>query len=88
MGAKRDLGLIADTTLTSTQLFSETQGRFLLTVRPEDQAAFEAIAQDQAVQLGVVSTGDFDLKLADGEFHTQMSQLTTIYSEALACALK
>ncbi len=88
MGAKRDLGLIADTTLTTTQLFSETQGRFLLTVKPEDQAVFEAIAQDQAVQLGVVSTGDFDLKLADGELHTQMSQLTTIYSEALACALK
>lgn len=88
MGAKRDLGLIADTTLTTTQLFSETQGRFLLTVKPKDQANFEAIAQAQAVQLGVVSTGDFDLKLADGELHTQMSQLTTIYSEALACALK
>ena len=50
----------ADVTITGsavTALFSETQSRFLVTVKEENTEAFEAIAKD-AVKIGVVTEGD------------------------------
>lgn len=53
-------GLGADVTIAGsavTALFSETQSRFLVTVKEENTAAFEAVVAD-AIKIGAVTAGD------------------------------
>lgn len=56
---KTDFGLTVDlSNYSGAQLFSETQSRYIVSVAPNQQAAFEALAQECGVfvqQLGTVT---------------------------------
>lgn len=56
---KTDFGLTVDlSNYSGAQLFSETQSRYVVSVAPNQQAAFEAFAQERGVfvqQLGTVT---------------------------------
>lgn len=56
---KTDFGLTVDLSdYSGAQLFSETQSRYVVSVAPNQQAAFEALAQERGVfvqQLGTVT---------------------------------
>lgn len=56
---KTDFGLTVDlSNYSGAQLFSETQSRYIVSVAPNRQAAFEAFAQERGVfvqQLGTVT---------------------------------
>lgn len=56
---KTDFGLTVDlSNYSGAQLFSETQSRYVVSVAPNQQAAFEALAQERGVfvqQLGTVT---------------------------------
>lgn len=56
---KTDFGLTVDlSNYSGAQLFSETQSRYIVSVAPNRQAAFEALAQECGVfvqQLGTVT---------------------------------
>lgn len=56
---KTDFGLTVDlSNYSGAQLFSETQSRYVVSVAPNQQAAFEALAQERDVfvqQLGTVT---------------------------------
>lgn len=85
-------GLGADVTVSGpavTALFSETQSRFLVTVKEELRTAFEAIVQD-AVQIGTVTdqhkiviTGDNDAVLIDGT----VEEFRSAWKGAIPCLL-
>ncbi|MCM3745619.1 phosphoribosylformylglycinamidine synthase subunit PurL [Sporosarcina luteola] len=85
-------GLGAEVTLTGsavTALFSETQSRFLVTVKEELMTAFEAIVTD-AVKIGTVTdqdriviTGDNDAVLIDGT----VEEFRSAWKGAIPCLL-
>lgn len=85
-------GLGAEVTVTGTAvtaLFSETQSRFLVTVKEELTTAFEAIVND-AVKIGTVTdqnkiviTGDNDTVLIDGT----VEEFRSAWKGAIPCLL-
>lgn len=85
-------GLGAEVTVSGsavTALFSETQSRFIVTVKEELTTAFEAIVQD-AVQIGTVTnqnriviTGDNDAVLIDGT----VEEFRSAWKGAIPCLL-
>lgn len=52
---KRQLGYQIQVPMTSALLFAETQSRFIVTVKPENQTAFEAIVGQTAQLIGEVT---------------------------------
>ncbi len=87
---KTDLGLNADfRALDKKQFFSETPGRMLVSVAPENAAAFEEIMQDDAMPAGeVVATQWLEIHLADAELNLPVAQMQKLWEEALPCAMK
>nr|WP_278781909.1 phosphoribosylformylglycinamidine synthase subunit PurL [Limosilactobacillus mucosae] len=87
---KTELGLNADfRDLDKKQFFSETPGRMLVSVAPENAAAFEEIMQDDAMPAGeVVATQWLEVHLADAELNLPVAQMQKLWEEALPCAMK
>jgi phosphoribosylformylglycinamidine synthase II len=87
---KTKLGLNADfRALDKKQFFSETPGRMLVSVAPENAAAFEEIMQDDAMPAGeVAATQWLEIHLADAELNLPVAQMQKLWEEALPCAMK
>lgn len=87
---KTELGLNDDfRALDKKQFFSETPGRMLVSVAPENAAAFEEIMQDDAVAAGeVAATQWLEIHLADAELNLPVAQMQKLWEEALPCAMK
>lgn len=87
---KTELGLNADfRALDKKQFFSETPGRMLVSVAPENAAAFEEIMQDDAIPAGeVAATQWLEIHLADAELNLPVAQMQKLWEEALPCAMK
>lgn len=87
---KTELGLNADfRALDKKQFFSETPGRMLVSVAPENVAAFEEIMQDDAMPAGeVVAAQWLEVHLADAELNLPVAQMQKLWEEALPCAMK
>lgn len=87
---KTELGLNADfRALNKKQFFSETPGRMLVSVAPENAAAFEEIMQDDAMPAGeVAATQWLEIHLADAELNLPVAQMQKLWEEALPCAMK
>lgn len=86
-----DTGLGFDVTVAmdKTLLFSETQSRFILTVKPENVAAVEAIFGSAAAQIGTV-TADAVAKIAAANetITLDIKEVQTKWEEAIPCLLK
>ena len=75
--------------LTGAQLFSETPGRFVVTVRPDHAAAFEQDLGDAAQLVGeVTNTNWLEAHLADSELNLNVDELQQIWEEAIPCLMK
>lgn len=87
---KTELGLNADfRALDKKQFFSETPGRMLVSVAPENAAAFEEIMQDDAMPAGeVAATQWLEIHLADAELNLPVAQMQKLWEEALPCTMK
>lgn len=87
---KTELGLNADfRALDKKQFFSETPGRMLVSVAPENAVAFEEIMQDDAMPAGeVAATQWLEIHLADAELNLPVAQMQKLWEEALPCAMK
>lgn len=86
-----DTGLGFDVTvdMDKTLLFSETQSRFILTVKPENVGAVEAIFGSAAAQIGTV-TADAVAKIAAANetITLDVKEVQTKWEEAIPCLLK
>ncbi|MFE4811916.1 phosphoribosylformylglycinamidine synthase subunit PurL [Peribacillus simplex] len=73
-----------------SELFSETQSRFLLSIKPENQAAFEALIED-AICIGSV-TADNKLVVETSSdskvLEADVEDLQTAWKGAIPCLLK
>ncbi|MFJ7939362.1 phosphoribosylformylglycinamidine synthase subunit PurL [Peribacillus sp. NPDC096622] len=72
-----------------SELFSETQSRFLLSISPENQTAFEALVED-AICIGSVTT-DNKLVVATSDskvLEADVEDLQTAWKGAIPCLLK
>ncbi|MEK1413324.1 phosphoribosylformylglycinamidine synthase subunit PurL [Limosilactobacillus fermentum] len=86
---KTDLGMNLKLDLTKNQLFSETAGRFVVTVKKEDAAAFEAALGDDATLIGEVTNSHWlQVRLADGNLNKNVADLEQLWKEATPCQLK
>lgn len=86
---KTDLGMNLKLDLTKSQLFSETAGRFVVTVKKEDAAAFEAALGDDATLIGEVTNSHWlQVRLADGNLNKNVADLEQLWKEAIPCQLK
>lgn len=86
-----DTGLGFDVTvdMDKTLLFSETQSRFILTVKPENVAAVEAIFGSAAAQIGTVTADAVAKVAAANETITlDVKEVQTKWEEAIPCLLK
>lgn len=86
-----DTGLGFDVTvdMDKTLLFSETQSRFILTVKPENVAAVEAIFGSAAKQIGTVTADAVAKIAAENETITlDVKEVQTKWEEAIPCLLK
>ncbi|PWM27966.1 MAG: phosphoribosylformylglycinamidine synthase subunit PurL [Limosilactobacillus fermentum] len=86
---KTDLGMNLKLDLSKNQLFSETAGRFVVTVKKEDAAAFEAALGDDATLIGEVTNSHWlQVRLADGNLNKNVADLEQLWKEAIPCQLK
>ena len=75
--------------LNSAQLFSETPGRFVVTVRPDHVAAFEQDLGDAVQLVGeVTNTHWLEVHMADNELNLSVDELQKIWEEAIPCQMK
>lgn len=81
-----DIQVSGDVTV---ELFSETQSRFIVSVRPEQQEAFEQVVED-AVQIGLVtSDGQLTVRSKDGDVLSEdVHELYRLWKGAIPCLLK
>jgi phosphoribosylformylglycinamidine synthase len=89
MGAR---GLGATVTLTgdmTSALFSETQSRFVVSVRPEHQEAFELAVADASLVGTVTVTGNLHIESASREvaIHMTVDDLRDAWKGAIPCLL-
>ncbi|MEN2467837.1 phosphoribosylformylglycinamidine synthase subunit PurL [Ornithinibacillus sp. JPR2-1] len=81
-----DIQVSGDVTV---ELFSETQSRFIVSVRPEQQEVFEQVVED-AVQIGLVtSDGQLTVRSKDGDVLSEsVHELYRLWKGAIPCLLK
>ncbi|PRS78868.1 MULTISPECIES: phosphoribosylformylglycinamidine synthase subunit PurL [unclassified Bacillus (in: firmicutes)] len=75
---------------SEASLFSETQSRFVVTVRPEHREAFAATVKD-AKEVGTVTNdGVFTVKNQEGQqwIHAAVNELERAWKGAIPCLLK
>lgn len=85
----KNLGVKVALDLPKEELFSETQSRFVLSVKPENQVAFEALAGDFATKVGeVTANGELNIQAKDGSIQTKTQAAKQLWEGAIACLLK
>lgn len=83
------LGVDITVEMPVENLFAETQSRFVLSVIPEKQSEFEALAGDKAVKVGeVTNTGDLKLTALGGEINVATKKAEELWEEAIPCLMK
>jgi phosphoribosylformylglycinamidine synthase len=84
-------GINAEFAGTVAQLFSETQGRFVLSVSRETLKDFEALALELGAPIArlgeVTGDGIINLRASDGEFSIATHEARDIYEGALPCLM-
>lgn len=87
---KTDLGLKVDfADQPAVRLFSETPGRFIVTVAPEKATEFEQALGKDAHLIGEVTNSHWLMvKLANGELNESVAKLQKTWEEAIPCQLK
>lgn len=76
-------GFNLKTRLTSAQLFAETQSRFVVSITPENQTAFEQIAGESATYLGTVGGQKLRIQTRDGVLDAGLKQAKADWKGAL-----
>jgi phosphoribosylformylglycinamidine synthase subunit PurL len=73
-----------------TALFSETQSRFIVSVKPEHKSAFENIIKDASLIGTVTNTPRLTISHVNGEqmIDAPVSELTEVWKGAIPCLLK
>lgn len=72
-----------------TLLFSETPGRLIVSVKPENKSAFESLLGSAVQEIGrVTDQRKLSIKLANDELNTDVASLEKIWKESIPCLMK
>lgn len=83
------LGLDVTVNLTTAQLFSETQSRFVVTILPEDREEFERSMGEKASCIGkVTESSNIVIQASDGEIHLAVTTAKKCWEDAIECLMK
>lgn len=83
------LGFAVDWTGTAAQLFSETQSRFVVSVKPEHQTGFEQLLGEHATFLGKVTVANqFMIQTKTEEVLIDGNEAKRIWEDTLPCLMK
>ena len=82
------LGIDVEVDLSNAQLFSETQGRFVLSISPENQAAFEKLLTESSASSEVIGKVTDNGILKINELSISTDEAVSIYEGALPCLMK
>ncbi|MCK8624264.1 phosphoribosylformylglycinamidine synthase subunit PurL [Apilactobacillus sp. M161] len=86
---ENNLGFAGMLSLNASQLFSETQSRFVISISADNQNAFEELMGSNAKFIGKVTDDDsFNLKLLDNQINTKLSVLKSAWEDSLECLMK
>lgn len=85
----KGFGLNVTVTLPAAQLFSETQSRFVLSVAPDKQVAFEALVGAAATAIGeVTADGQIRMQAQDDTIEMPLTEAKLKWEEAIPCLMK
>ncbi len=83
------LGFDVTVAMDKTWLFSETQSRFILTVKPENVLAFTALVKSTATEIGTVENNGFAKIATENEtIALSIKEVEMKWQEAIPCLLK
>ncbi|EAE7074166.1 phosphoribosylformylglycinamidine synthase subunit PurL [Listeria monocytogenes] len=87
---KAGLGADVEVPFALNQLFSESQSRFLVSVKPENEAAFAQLMElEKVYRLGVVTEDDtIRVKHKEDQVTAKTTELRSIWEGAIPCLLK
>lgn len=84
----KGFGLNVTVSLPAAQLFSETQSRFVLSVAPDKQAAFEALVGAAATAIGeVTADGQIRMQAQDDAIEMPLAEAKLKWEEAIPCLM-
>lgn len=85
----KGFGLNVTVSLPAAQLFSETQSRFVLSVAPDKQVAFEALVGAAATAIGeVTANGQIRMQAQDDTIEMPLTEAILKWEEAIPCLMK
>ncbi|MER1925171.1 MAG: phosphoribosylformylglycinamidine synthase subunit PurL [Enterococcus casseliflavus] len=85
----KGFGLNVTVSLPAAQLFSETQSRFVFSVAPDKQAAFEALVGAAATAIGeVTANGQIRMQAQDDTIEMPLTEAKLKWEEAIPCLMK
>ncbi|KRL04958.1 phosphoribosylformylglycinamidine synthase II [Liquorilactobacillus oeni DSM 19972] len=83
------LGLSVSVDFAGEQLFSETPGRFVVSVAPQNVAAFKKLMGTDAVLIGeVTSKRECELTYQDGKTVLNLEEAKRLWEDAIPCLMK
>jgi len=86
---KHDFGLEVELDMPTCFLFSETQSRFVLTVKPENQSKFEKRMNGKAHLIGKVTDNGFvSIQMNDQKIEILTQTAKELWEEAIPCLMK
>ncbi|AKP66682.1 phosphoribosylformylglycinamidine synthase subunit PurL [Companilactobacillus ginsenosidimutans] len=86
---ENQLGFNVETNLTTSQVFSETPGRFLVSVSEENKNEFEKVFNGNCEYLGLVSDSrELQLKTIDSSAALNLEDALKNWKEAIPCLMK
>ncbi|MGX7202224.1 phosphoribosylformylglycinamidine synthase II [Enterococcus plantarum] len=86
---KNELGIEVDLAMPVSFLFSESQSRFIVSVRPENQQMFEEMMQEKAVLIGKVTvSGKISIQTKDQKIELITQTAKGLWEEAIPCLMK
>ncbi|WP_207694243.1 phosphoribosylformylglycinamidine synthase 2 [Enterococcus sp. DIV0212c] len=86
---KHDFGLEVELDMPTCFLFSETQSRFVLTVKPENQSEFEKRMNGKSHLIGKVTDNGFvSIQMNDQKIEVLTQTVKELWEEAIPCLMK
>jgi len=86
---KNELGIDVSLDIPKEWLFSETQSRFVVSVKPENQVAFEELLGDLGQYIGkVTTTGQLKITAQNDEITVDTQVAKRLWEEAIPCLMK
>ncbi|WP_334332949.1 phosphoribosylformylglycinamidine synthase subunit PurL [Companilactobacillus sp. HBUAS59544] len=85
---ENQLGFEIQTDLSSAQLFSETQSRFIVTVKAKDKDKFEAMSSDLTLLGQVIADPKFKVTTKDDSVVIDANKASKNWKEAITCLMK